>query len=46
MSANFRLSIAVPVRNEETVLPELLSRTRAVLAIWVMAVMIGVYAAL
>src|SRR5208283_4945081 len=31
MSAGFRLSIAVPVRNEETVLPELLRRTRAVL---------------
>ena len=31
MSSGFRLSIAVPVRNEETVLPELLRRTRAVL---------------
>ncbi len=31
MSAGFRLSIAVPVRNEETVLPELLQRTLAVL---------------
>jgi len=31
MSAGFRLSIAVPVRNEETVLPELLRRTGAVL---------------
>ena len=31
MSAGFRLSIAIPVRNEETVLPELLRRTRAVL---------------
>jgi dolichol-phosphate mannosyltransferase len=31
MSAGFRLSIAVPVRNEETVLAELLRRTRAVL---------------
>jgi len=31
MNAGFRLSIAVPVRNEETVLPELLRRTRAVL---------------
>jgi dolichol-phosphate mannosyltransferase len=31
MSPGFRLSIAVPVRNEETVLPELLRRTRAVL---------------
>jgi dolichol-phosphate mannosyltransferase len=31
MSAAFRLSIAIPVRNEETVLPELLRRTRAVL---------------
>ena len=31
MSAGFRLSIAVPVRNEETVLPELLRRTCAVL---------------
>ena len=31
MSAKFQLSIAVPVRNEETVLPELLRRTCAVL---------------
>jgi dolichol-phosphate mannosyltransferase len=31
MNIRFRLSIAVPVRNEETVLPELLRRTRAVL---------------
>ncbi len=31
MSAGFRLSIAVPVRNEETVLPELLRRTCTVL---------------
>jgi dolichol-phosphate mannosyltransferase len=31
MNAGFRLSVAVPVRNEETVLPELLRRTRAVL---------------
>lgn len=31
MNTEFRLSIAVPVRNEETVLPELLRRTRAVL---------------
>jgi len=31
MSLRFRLSVAVPVHNEETVLPELLRRTRAVL---------------
>jgi dolichol-phosphate mannosyltransferase len=31
MSAGLRISVAVPVRNEETVLPELLRRTRAVL---------------
>ncbi len=31
MSAGFRLSVAVPVHNEQTVLPELLRRTRAVL---------------
>jgi glycosyltransferase involved in cell wall biosynthesis len=31
MSLPFRLSIAVPVHNEESVLPELLRRTRAVL---------------
>jgi dolichol-phosphate mannosyltransferase len=31
MSPDFRLSVAVPVRNEETVLPELLRRTCAVL---------------
>lgn len=31
MSADFRLSVAVPVRNEETVLPELVRRTCAVL---------------
>jgi polyisoprenyl-phosphate glycosyltransferase len=31
MSLPFRLSVAVPVHNEETVLPELLRRTRAVL---------------
>jgi dolichol-phosphate mannosyltransferase len=31
MSAEFRLSIAVPVRNEEVILPELLHRTCAVL---------------
>ncbi len=31
MSRPFRLSVAVPIHNEETVLPELLRRTRAVL---------------
>jgi len=31
MNAAFRLSIAIPLRNEESVLPELLRRTRAVL---------------
>jgi len=31
MSPDFRLSVAVPVRNEEAVLPELLRRVRAVL---------------
>jgi len=31
MSPGFRLSVAVPVHNEEAVLPELLRRTRAVL---------------
>ena len=31
MSLPFRLSVAVPVHNEETVLPELLRRTRAIL---------------
>jgi polyisoprenyl-phosphate glycosyltransferase len=31
MSLPFRLSVAVPIHNEETVLPELLSRTRIVL---------------
>jgi len=31
MSSGFRLSIAIPVRNEETVLPELLRRTYTVL---------------
>ncbi len=31
MMADFRLSIAVPVHNEEMVLPELLRRTRAVM---------------
>jgi polyisoprenyl-phosphate glycosyltransferase len=31
MSRTFRLSVAVPVYNEETVLPELLHRTRSVL---------------
>jgi glycosyltransferase involved in cell wall biosynthesis len=31
MNQSFRLSIAIPLRNEDTVLPELLRRTRAVL---------------
>jgi len=31
MRAGFRISIAIPVRNEQTVLPELLRRTRTVL---------------
>src|ERR1700694_642478 len=31
MNAAFRLSIAIPLRNEESVLPELLRRTRLVL---------------
>jgi polyisoprenyl-phosphate glycosyltransferase len=31
MSSAFRLSIAIPIHNEESVLPELLRRTRAVL---------------
>ena len=31
MTAAFRLSIAIPIHNEESVLPELLKRTRAVL---------------
>lgn len=31
MSPGFRLSVAVPIHNEETVLPELLRRTRAIL---------------
>lgn len=31
MTSEFRLSVAIPVHNEETVLPELLRRTKAVL---------------
>ena len=31
MSSSFRLSVAIPIHNEEAVLPELLRRTRAVL---------------
>src|SRR5271154_1707588 len=31
MATAFRLSVAIPVRNEETVLPKLLSRVKAVL---------------
>src|ERR1700730_16487437 len=31
MNSEFRLSLAIPLHNEETVLPELLRRTRAVL---------------
>src|SRR5712691_10335596 len=31
MNGEFHLSVAIPIHNEETVLPELLSRTRAVL---------------
>jgi hypothetical protein len=31
MATEFRLSVAVPIHNEESVLPELLMRLRAVL---------------
>ena len=31
MATQFRLSIAIPIHNEESVLPELLARLRAVL---------------
>jgi hypothetical protein len=31
MALDFRLSVAIPVHNEESVLPELLRRTRSVL---------------
>ena len=41
MNSEFRLSLAIPLHNEESVLPELLRRTRTVLA----AISVGVITA-